>query len=459
MSFAMSWRDHYIATLILSLPLVVGQVAMIGVWTADIVMLGWISTDALAAGTQANRLYQPFYFIALGLTLAVSPLTAQALGAGSRRQARRVMRQGLWLAVVYGVITLIPLWFGRDLLLALGQDAELAENAGPFLRMLAPGLIPTYIYFVLRNYVSAHKRPMPPVIVNLCGVVINIILNKVLSEGLFGLPAMGLAGIGLATSITFTSMALMLAIYMNLRPPFRFTRPFARLNRMDWTITRRLLIIGFPISMTLLAETGMFIIAGLYIGLFGTVAVAASGIANQIAAVSFMVPLAISQAATIRVGHEAGAGKRDDLMRAGIAAVVLTLLICLVLTLLLAVFSKVFIGAFLNTDDPAFLAVLTLGVPMVIITALFQLADGLQVVFTSILRGINDTRVPAILSIICYFGVGGSCGYMLATPLGMGPIGVWWGLLLGLTSGAVLIGGRCLLIRQRIRNGQKLIMV
>lgn len=459
MSFAMSWRDHYIATLILSLPLVVGQVAMIGVWTADIVMLGWISTDALAAGTQANRLYQPFYFIALGLTLAVSPLTAQALGAGSRRQARRVMRQGLWLAVVYGVITLIPLWFGRDLLLALGQDAELAENAGPFLRMLAPGLIPTYIYFVLRNYVSAHKRPMPPVIVNLCGVVINIILNKVLSEGLFGLPAMGLAGIGLATSITFTSMALMLAIYMNLRPPFRFTRPFARLNRMDWTITRRLLIIGFPISMTLLAETGMFIIAGLYIGLFGTVAVAASGIANQIAAVSFMVPLAISQAATIRVGHEAGAGKRDDLMRAGIAAVVLTLLICLVLTLLLAVFSKAFIGAFLNTDDPAFLAVLTLGVPMVMITALFQLADGLQVVFTSILRGINDTRVPAILSIICYFGVGGSCGYMLATPLGMGPIGVWWGLLLGLTSGAVLIGGRCLLIRQRIRNGQKLIMV
>ena len=228
---------------------------------------------------------------------------------------------------------------------------------------------------------------------------------------------------------------------------------------MDWTITRRLLIIGFPISMTLLAETGMFIIAGLYIGLFGTVAVAASGIANQIAAVSFMVPLAISQAATIRVGHEAGAGKRVDLMRAGIAAVVLTLLICLVLTLLLAVFSKAFIGVFLNTDDPAFLAVLTLGVPMVIITALFQLADGLQVVFTSILRGINDTRVPAILSIICYFGVGGSCGYMLATPLGMGPIGVWWGLLLGLTSGAVLIGGRCLLIRQRIRNGQKLIMV
>ena len=459
MSFAMSWRDHYIATLILSLPLVVGQVAMIGVWTADIVMLGWISTDALAAGTQANRLYQPFYFIALGLTLAVSPLTAQALGAGSRRQARRVMRQGLWLAVVYGVITLIPLWFGRDLLLALGQDAELAENAGPFLRMLAPGLIPTYIYFVLRNYVSAHKRPMPPVIVNLCGVVINIILNKVLSEGLFGLPAMGLAGIGLATSITFTSMALMLAIYMNLRPPFRFTRPFARLNRMDWSITRRLLIIGFPISMTLLAETGMFIVAGLYIGLFGTVAVAASGIANQIAAVSFMVPLAISQAATIRVGHEAGAGKRVDLMRAGIAAVVLTLLICLVLTLLLAVFSKAFIGVFLNTDDPAFLAVLTLGVPMVMITALFQLADGLQVVFTSILRGINDTRVPAILSIICYFGVGGSCGYMLATPLGMGPIGVWWGLLLGLTSGAVLLGGRCLLIRQRIRNGHRLVML
>ena len=454
-----SWRDHYIATILLSIPLVVGQVAMIGIWTADIVMLGWISTDALAAGTQANRLYQPFYFIALGLTLAVSPLTAQALGAGSRRKARRVMRQGLWLALLYGIVTLIPLWFGRELLVLLGQDADLAENAGPFLRMLAPGLIPTYIYFVLRHYISAHKRPMPPVIANIFGVVINIILNKVFSEGLFGLPAMGLAGIGLATSISFTLMAIGMVIYLNTCKPFRFTRPFARMWRMDWQITRRLLVVGFPISMTLLAETGMFIVAGLYIGLFGTSAVAASGIANQIAAVSFMVPLAISQAATIRVGHEAGAGRRDDLMRAAIAATVLALIICLFLTILLGLFSRQFISAFLNTDDAAFLAVMTLGVPMVMVTALFQLADGLQVVFTSILRGINDTRMPAILSIFCYFGVGGTSGYVLATPMGYGPIGVWWGLLSGLTAGAVIIGGRCVLMHKRIRRGHPLIMV
>lgn len=459
MQIASSWRDHYIATVLLSLPLVVGQVAMIGIWTADIMMLGWISTDALAAGTQANRLYHPFYFIALGLTLAVSPLTAQALGSGSRRQARRVMRQGLWLAIIYGGIAMIPLWYGRELLLLLGQDPQLAENAKPFLQMLAPGLIPTYVYFVLRNYISAHKKPMPPVIVNVVGVVVNIALNKILSEGLLGMPAMGLAGIGLSTSITFTLMAVALVIYVDRFKPFGFTRPFARLWRMDWVITKRLLVIGFPISMTLLSETGMFIIAGLYIGLFGTVAVAASGISNQIAAVSFMVPLAISQASTIRVGHEAGAGRREDLMRAAIASVVLTLFVCLTLTVILGLGSKHFISAFLNKADADFLAVLALGIPMVLITALFQLADGLQVVFTSILRGINDTRVPAILSVLSYFGVGGTCGYLLATPFGLGPIGVWWGLLIGLTAGSVLIGGRCLLMRRRILAGQPLIVL
>ncbi|MEK9860970.1 MAG: MATE family efflux transporter, partial [Alphaproteobacteria bacterium] len=172
-----SWLSHAWPTITLSIPLVIGQVAMISIWTADIVMMGLIDADSLAAGTLANRLYQPMYFIAIGLTLAVSPLTSQALGAGSRRQARRVMRQGLWIAVAYGGLTMIPMWNGEVLLLMLGQDPDLAAQADLFLKLLAPGMIPTYLYFVLRHYVSAHKLPMPPVIINLVGVFINIGLN------------------------------------------------------------------------------------------------------------------------------------------------------------------------------------------------------------------------------------------------------------------------------------------
>lgn len=453
-----TWYEHYRATILLSLPLIVGQVAMIAIWSADIIMMGWISTDALAAGVQANRLYQPFYFVALGLTVAVSPLAAQALGAGSRRQARRVMRQGVWMAIGYGLITMIPMWHGEALLLLLGQDENLARDAGPFLKMLAPGMIPTFVYFALRNYISAYKKPVPPVIVTLIGAAVNIILNLVLSHGMFGLPALGFAGIGLATSLTFGLMAAALIIYMDRFPPFRFTRPFARFHRIDPVIMKRLLVVGVPIAFTLVAETGMFIFAGLYIGVFGINAVAASGITNQIAAIVFMVPLAVGQASTIRVGHEAGAKKPMDTLRAGIAPTIITISFCLLLTGLLVVFAEPSIRVFLNPDDPETASVIALAIPMLMVVALFQVFDGLQVVFSCVLRGVNDTRVPAVISLISYWGVGATMAVVLSTPLGLGPVGVWWGLLLGLMAGSLMLGWRCLATHRRISAGGRILM-
>ena len=401
-SLLWGWLAHILPTIKLSLPLIVGQVAMISIWTADIIMMGWIDANALAAGTLANRLFQPMYFIAIGLTLAVSPLTSQALGAGSRRKARRIMRQGIWIAVAYGAITIVPMWYGEPLLLMLGQDPELAIGADLFLKLLAPGIIPTYIYFVLRHYVSAHKMPMPPVVVTSIGVIINIILNAVFSYGYFGIPALGFAGIGLATSVTFTAMAIMLALYIHMTPPFRFIKPFARMFRIDTKVMKQLLVVGLPIGVTLFAETGMFIVAGFYIGLYGKIAVAATGIANQIAAVTYMVPLAISQAATIRV--------------------------------------------------------MAVAIPMVVVVALFQLADGLQCIFTAVLRGINDTRWPAVISIFSYWCVGVASGIFLAGQLDWGPIGVWWGLLLGLSAGSLFLFIRCLLQGRKIIHSGKIIL-
>ncbi|MCE2516351.1 MAG: MATE family efflux transporter [Alphaproteobacteria bacterium] len=450
--------SHYLSTIALSIPLIIGQVAMIGVWTADIVMMGSISADALAAGTQASRLYQPLYFIAIGLPLARSPLPSPPRGAGSRRQARRVMRQGVWLAVIYALVTIIPMWHGESLLLLLGQDAELSRNADLFLKMLAPGMIPTYIYFVLRHYVSAHKRPLPPVIINLFGVVVNILLNGIFIEGKFGMPALGFAGIGLATSLTFTLMAITLALYIHTQKPFRFTRPFARIFRFDTVVMRRLFMVGFPIGVTLLAETGMFIVAGLYIGLYGKVAVAASGIANQIAAVAYMVPLAISQASTIRVGHEAGAQQPQGAVRAAIAASVLTLVITALLTLVLLIWTKPFITAFLNTSDALYDDVMAIAVPMVTIVAIFQIVDGLQSVFTSILRGINDTKWPAVISIFSYWCVGVLSGIVLAGQFGWGPVGVFWGLCFGLTAGSGLLFIRCWMTARKIRAAGRIVL-
>ena len=447
-----NWISHYRQTIALAIPLIIGQVAMIAIWTSDFVMMGWISADALAAGTQANRLYQPLYFIAIGLTIAISPLTSQALGAMRRRQARRVVRQGIWLAVIYGIITFIPMWNGEVLLLMLGQDPEIAKDADLFLKTSAPGMVPAYIYMVLRHYISAHKRPMPPVIVTTIGVVVNIILNWIFIHGHFGAPELGLAGIGAATSITFTMMSGMLGLYIHTQKPFSYTRPFARFFRFDRAVTKQILIVGLPIGVMLFAETGMFIVAGLYIGLYGKVAVAASGIANQVAAVAYMVPLAVSQAATIRVGHEAGAAKPDQAIRAGVAATMLTLFVTLVLTVILLFTGEVMVSLFLSQDDVLYQAVLGMTLPMLFVVAVFQCVDGLQAVFSSILRGINDTKWPAGISVFSYWCIGMASGIFLADAMDWGPIGVWWGLFNGLTAGTVLLLARCLLTIRKIKR-------
>ena len=454
-----SWPAHYYETFRLALPLMIGQIAMISIWNADVIMMGWINTDSIAAGGQASRLYQPFYFVALGLTVAVAPLTAQALGGGSRRQARRVIRQGIWLACLYGVIAFFPMWYGEHLLIFLGQEKALAENASLFLKMTAFGMLPTFVFFALRNFISAYQKPMPPVYVTIAGAILNVALNYILINGSFGLPELGLAGIGLATSLTFALMALALLIYVASFPPFRFTRPFARMYTLDFEVMRQILVLGIPIAFMLLAETGMFIFAGLYTGIFGSNAVAASVITIQIAATAFMLPLAMGQAATIRVGHAAGASNRPDTIRAAVTPIIITIGFCVPLTFLLIYFNEAAINLFLNPADIHYQSVLALAIPMLLVVAFFQIFDGLQIVFSCVLRGISDTRVPAIISIISYWGVGVVMAVVLASWVGLGPIGVWWGMLLGLAAGSALLGWRCFAMWRNITRGGKILVM
>jgi MATE family multidrug resistance protein len=266
------------------------------------------------------------------------------------------------------------------------------------------------------------------------------------------MPALGLAGIGLATSLTFSIMAVFLAIYVHTQKPFSFTKPFARFYRFDTVMMKKILVVGIPIAVLLLAETGMFIVAGLYIGLFGKIAVAASGITNQIAAVAFMVPLAISQAATIRVGHEAGADKSAEVIKAGIAATILTIFVTLALTIVLLIGSEFLISLFLNAEDPLFDTVLALALPMLFVVAIFQCVDGLQAIFSGILRGINDTRWPAGISVFCYWCIGLTSGIFLADVMNWGPVGVWWGLFNGLLAGSMLLFIRCVMMMRKLKR-------
>ncbi|MGC6452662.1 MAG: MATE family efflux transporter [Candidatus Puniceispirillaceae bacterium] len=450
---ALSWRDHFRHNLRLAAPLMIGQLATIGIWTSDTIAMGQINSASLAAGALASRYYQPLFFLALGISLAVGPLVAQGLGAADERQVRRAFRQGMVVALVLGMIAAPLLLIGEEVLVLLGQDPELARLGQPFLIWSSFGLPFMFLSFVLRQFLISHQRPMPQVIALILALAANVALNEALVAGWGPLPAMGLAGIALATSIIYVLLCAGLVAYIALVPPFRASQPFRRIWVMDWRVTVRLLRIGVPIGLTIVAEAGMFIAVTFIIGVFGTAALAAAAIANQIAAVSFMIPIAVAQASTIRVGNYAGAGDRQNLIRSAGATFWIGIGVTLATTLILLIWPQQLISLFLDSGDAMFAEVLAFAVPMMVLTALFQVPDGVQAIAMSVLRGLNDTRMPGLIAIASFWITGVAVGAIAGLSAGWGPSGVWGGLLIGLSIAALLLTLRMKRALHRIKEG------
>jgi MATE family multidrug resistance protein len=454
---AISWRDHLRWNARLAIPLVIGQLATIGIWTSDTIAMGRIDSVSLAAGALASRYYQPLYFLALGISLAVGPLVAQGIGAGDERQVRRAFRQGMAVAVLLGMITVPLLFVGEEVLVGLGQDPELARRGEPFLIWSSFGMPFMFLSFVLRQYMISHQRPLPQVIAVMLALAVNVGLNEVFVSGIGPFPAMGLAGVALATSIVYVLLCVGLITYIAMVPPFRNGSPFRRIWVMDWGLTVRLLRIGVPIGLTIVAEAGMFIAVTFLIGLFSTAGLAAAAITNQLAAVFFMVPIAIAQASTIRIGNFAGAGDRLNLSRSASAAFWLGIGATLVTTLILLIWPQALVGIFLDSGDAMFAEVMALALPMMVLTALFQVPDGLQAIAMSILRGLNDTRVPGTIAIASFWITGVGAGAVFGFTFGMGPTGVWGGLALGLTVAAIILSLRMRRAMRRVRDGGQIL--
>ena len=276
---------------------------------------------------------------------------------------------------------------GRTVLVWLGQDSDILVHADEFLLWLAVGIPFVFIYFAARQYVISHQRPIPQVVAAALGLGANIVFNHILITGIGPFPAMGLNGIALSTSVIYLLMGSGLLIYIGFSAPYRASSPFHRIWVINWEITWRLLKIGIPIGFTIAAETGMFIAVALMIGFFGTAPLAASAIANQIAAVAFMIPLAIDKR-SVRIGHFAGATDRKNIGRAAWTAMIATLVVTCVTALFILFFTVPLIELFLGAADLLTSDVIRLAIPLVMITALFQTVDGAQVIGISVLRGL-----------------------------------------------------------------------
>ena len=429
------------ATLALAAPIVLAQLAQMSMSFVDVVMVGRLGTEAMAAIVLGSTTYFTLSLICVGVLVAVQPTVAQAVGAGDDDAAARGARQGLWLATILGVPFTVALGFAEPALLAAGQAPETAALAADYIGAIRWGFVPNLWFTALRGLCEGDSRPRPVLVVTLLGVAANAGLNWVLMFGALGAPALGLVGTGWSSALTITVMFVALAVVVRRGALGRF-RVFAGLRRPDSEALGALFRLGWPIGVGFGLEAGLFSAATLLAGRLpdAETALAAHQIALNAASVTFMVPLGIGMAGGVRVGQAAGAGDlaaaaRAGWTAAGLGAAFMTLS-ALVFWLAPGVVVWIYAG---SAPDPA---VAGLAASLLGVAAVFQLFDGVQAAVTGALRGLKDTRVPMLIAAVAYWGVGLTVASVVGLRMGWGATGLWWGLTLGLAVAAVGMSAR-----------------
>ncbi len=422
-------------TLRLALPLVLGQLAAVGMNLVDALLAGHLDAHTLAAVAVGSGIWTLAIVLAIGVMLALPPCVAQLHGAGRGETIGPLFRQALWLALGLGVLlAVLTATLGPWLTVQVGIEPGLVEDTGRFLRAIACGAPALTLYFAMRGLSEGLGLTRPTFYFGLLGLLLLVPIGYVLMYGRLGLPRLGAEGSGIATALVLWLDAGAFALYLRLHPNYRALRPFARLERPDARALRDLLHIGLPMGITLLMEAGLFVAVALALGTLGTDIVAGHQVALNVASIAFMLPLGVAMAITVRVGHAVGRGDRPGARRAGFAGLALIVLTQSVSASLMLLLPERI--AALYTGDPV---VVALAAQLLVLAGLFQFSDGIQAAANGALRGLKDTRIPMFLTLFAYWGVGMPVGWWLAFPRGLGARGMWTGLIAGLSVAAVLL--------------------
>jgi multidrug resistance protein, MATE family len=414
-------------------PLALTQLAQMAIMTTDVIMLGHLSTQALASAALGNTVFFFTWLIGCGPVAAVSPMIAHILGAqpNNRAGVRAAVRMGFWSVLLLSIPLIAFLLFAHPLLLALGQKPELAAGAGRFVMVLCWGLPFSLGYQVLRNFSTALSRPQASLIVMVLAIGFNFCGDYALIFGHFGAPKLGLVGAGIASasSYTFSFLAMVGVVWMT--PGLRKYRIFRRFHRPHLEKLLEVFRLGMPIGMTMIFEAMLFNSATLIMGTFGTASVAAHQIALNVPSITFMVPLGVGMAATVRVGLAAGAGDGEAVRRAGYTAILMGAAFMSVTAVLLWIFPREIANVYF-ANAAANAGVIALAVLFLHVAAVFQIVDGIQVVGALSLRGLKDARAPMWIAGASYWLAGFPVCIGLAFGLHMKGLGIWIGLAFGL---------------------------
>jgi len=364
----------------------------------------------------------------IGVSYAITPLVATADGEKNLEGVNETLRHGLVINVVNSLVLVTIVYFGKNLLYHIGQPDEVVVLSIPYLEIITFSLIPVLIFQSFRQFSEGLSNTWVPMVIVLSCNVLNIAMNYVLIYGHFGFPRMELNGAGIATFISRIVMAMAIAGYIYFAPQFHKYRPGFMIGKYSKALFNKMLHIGLPAGLQFIFEIAAFDFSLIIMGWIGTKALAAHQIAINLATISYMTTSGLAAAATIRVSNELG--KRDIPALRKVAFVLMGMALSFMM-----VWAIVFVlgNHFLPQLYIEDLEVINIAGPLIIIAGLFQLSDGMQVVCAGALRGLQDVKVPTVFIFISYWIIGLPLGYWLCFKLGFGPIGIWTGLLLGLT--------------------------
>ncbi|WP_017663526.1 MATE family efflux transporter [Baaleninema simplex] len=417
----------------LAVPLASAQVAQSATGFADTIMMGRMGPEILAAGGLASIIFISIMTMASGVVMGISPLVAEAFGAGQKKRIEQVARQGLWLGLLVAIPLTIATGNLETILARSGQTETTVKLVRTYLDIMSWGLFPAIGFAALRAIVAALSQARPVMIIMVLGTALNVTGNYILGFGKLGFPRLELAGLALSSTLALWGMFLALAIYVFVHPKLKCYRIFQKLHHIRLQVLKEVAWVGIPIGLFSGLEAGFFLVMMFWMGTLGTDALAAHQVVFQTLMVVFMVPLGISYATTVRVGQWLGQRDRTGIQQAAWVSVSVTALFMLGVSIAFLLFPKQIIGIYLDVQNPENAVVFETALPLLTIAAIAQVLDGVQKAVYGSLQGLQDTQIPMLTNVLGYWGVGLSVGYGLAFYFKLGSIGLWLGQAVAVT--------------------------
>ncbi|GMU95973.1 MAG: MATE family efflux transporter [Ignavibacterium album] len=427
-------KSYIQKTLSLAYPVIIGQLGLIMMGVVDSIMVGELGAVPLAAASLSNSLIFIVLIIAIGNSIAVTPLVAILVGAKKSDECGVYFRQSLLVNLVMGFLVFLIILVGVNYLHLLGQSFSVQQKAKSYMIIIGLSIFPLMIFQTYKQFIEGLSIMRPAMIITLAANLINVFANWVLIFGELGFPRLELDGAGWATFISRLFMAISLMIFVMYNKRFRIYDVSFHFRSLNFPVIRRILSVGLPSGFQYFFEVGAFSFAVIMIGWIGANELAAHQIAISLASVSFMGVLGISQAGGILVGNAVGEQSVQLVRKSGFTAIALGMIWMSVSGIIFILFRNHLPFIYIRDE-----AVIRIASQLLIIAALFQLSDGIQAVGIGILRGLTDVKGPTVITFVAYWIISLPIGYLLAFQFGYGVIGVWIGLLIGLTCSAIML--------------------